>query len=327
MKTVTGNMSLSYTSVNRRLAVVGRPQTGSLTQIIRDVVAGSGGNRGITAEYNPTTSKIDFVAAVGGGLPDSFKVLASRNSVITLTTPSTTTDWGPWTTLASTAGMGSDQQGGVIVLGHIEVEATNALGSDTKFNIEARIQRTRQSGSPPADVATTLSEAFLFAEAGPGTQLKLAERSIIADDEAEENDRYSIDIRVRATRASIALTLSTTDNGLSILSRSGIKGDRGPQGAPGGFDSSLVDARIADWAKVVFPSGEAPPERLGTGIRTGSKFLRDDGVWSNPPAPPAVSAADELNTRATAPAITGFELGDIINVNGCLLYTSPSPRD
>jgi len=40
-----------------------------------------------------------------------------------------------------------------------------------------------------------------------------------------------------------------------------------------------LDARVAEWARANSPSGTAPPERLGTGDRDASKFLRDDGGW------------------------------------------------
>ncbi len=45
-----------------------------------------------------------------------------------------------------------------------------------------------------------------------------------------------------------------------------------------------IEALVATWAKANSPTGEAPPERLGTGTRDGSHFLRDDGVWSDPEA-------------------------------------------
>ena len=45
-----------------------------------------------------------------------------------------------------------------------------------------------------------------------------------------------------------------------------------------------IDARIATWARASGATGTAPPERLGTGSRDGSLFLRDDGVWASPPA-------------------------------------------
>ena len=46
-----------------------------------------------------------------------------------------------------------------------------------------------------------------------------------------------------------------------------------------------INLPIALWAVSddALATGTAPPERLGTGTRSGSNFLRADGVWADPP--------------------------------------------
>ena len=47
-----------------------------------------------------------------------------------------------------------------------------------------------------------------------------------------------------------------------------------------------INLPIALWAvsDSALATGTAPPDRLGTGTRSGSNFLRADGVWADPPA-------------------------------------------
>ena len=69
-----------------------------------------------------------------------------------------------------------------------------------------------------------------------------------------------------------------------------------------------IDSRIALWARAFGASGVAPPGRLGSGERTGSGYLRDDGVWSALPDPTARQVLDALDNLAVPGTIDRLRL-------------------
>ena len=77
-----------------------------------------------------------------------------------------------------------------------------------------------------------------------------------------------------------------------------------------GFGTTVVDARIAPWARLFNPSGIAPSVRLGSGTASTATFLRGDGQWAAPPlADPSqfdgriASWARLFNPSGTAPSV------------------------
>ena len=77
-----------------------------------------------------------------------------------------------------------------------------------------------------------------------------------------------------------------------------------------GFGTTVVDARIAPWARLFNPSGIAPSVRLGSGTASTATFLRGDGQWAAPPlADPSqfdgriASWARLFNPSGTAPSM------------------------
>ena len=77
-----------------------------------------------------------------------------------------------------------------------------------------------------------------------------------------------------------------------------------------GFGTTVVDARIAPWARLFNPSGIAPSIRLGSGTASTATFLRGDGQWAAPPlADPSqfdgriASWARQFSPSGTAPSV------------------------
>ena len=65
-----------------------------------------------------------------------------------------------------------------------------------------------------------------------------------------------------------------------------------------------INLPIALWAvsDSALATGTAPPDRLGTGTRSGSNFLRADGVWADPPAAGASAFTELTDTPSTITA-------------------------
>lgn len=58
------------------------------------------------------------------------------------------------------------------------------------------------------------------------------------------------------------------------------------------------------------------PQNLGTGVRDGSNFLRDDGVWSDIPLQQAYSTIQEEGTSLTQQTIIDFQGTGVTATNG-----------
>ena len=73
-------------------------------------------------------------------------------------------------------------------------------------------------------------------------------------------------------------------------------------------------------------SARVPVAKLGSGTPDGTKTLHDDGTWKTPSSGGG-GTSNELSVLSALPSVTGYSVGDIINVNGELQELAAGTTD
>ena len=97
---------------------------------------------------------------------------------------------------------------------------------------------------------------------------------------------------------------------------------------------TYIELALEPWADKNTPNEIAPYSRLpipDPGMTNANKVATATAtgaiIWQDTQAPASVGGSQELETRSSIPAITGFAVGDIINVNGELYELVANTED